>query len=402
MKEIGLYIHIPFCERKCNYCDFLSFKADEEMNYRYVEALLLEIKSYKLSFDEYLVSTIYIGGGTPSLINAFLIVDIINGLKDTFTIKGINDKSKEEAEITIEINPGTVNEAKLKRYFDIGINRISFGLQSTNNDELKLLGRIHNYKQFEDNYMAARKIGFKNINIDLISALPNQTNEKWMETLNKVISLSPEHISAYTLIIEEKTQFYTDYVTNTEGKKDLPDEELDRLIYKTTTDILNKAGYKRYEISNYALENYESKHNTSYWIGKEYLGLGIGSSSYVNNSRFNNLKNIEQYISKVHSNYLKNNIERIDIMEDCLNIRENIQVLSNKEMIEEFMFLGLRLAKGISKNEFKEKFKKDINDIYKEEILKLLKQNLIKETKDRIYLTDLGIDLSNHVFTNFI
>lgn len=389
MKELGLYIHIPFCDRKCNYCDFLSFKAEEETQFTYVEALLNEIKSYKEIAKDYLVDTIYIGGGTPSLINAHLISTIMHNIKEIFIV----DKN---AEITIEVNPGTVNEMKLKRYYQAGINRVSFGLQSAINEELKLLGRIHNYNDFVESYTYARNVGFNNISIDLISALPEQRLDNWIYTLDKVVALKPEHISAYTLIIEEGTQFYDRYV-KVGNLFDLLDEDLDREIYHKTKEILHKHGYNRYEISNYSLATYESKHNKKYWTNKEYLGFGIGAATYIDGKRLKNISNISHYMNKLESSKIIK-----DFSSNDLGLRDNIELLTKEEMMSEYIFLGLRLISGINKREFLNTFNVDIKDVYGDELISLKEKGLIEESNDKIALTDFGIDVSNYVFEKFI
>lgn len=422
LKDLALYIHIPFCQKKCYYCDFLSFESDDDTKHKYIQSLLVEIETYESIAKDYLIKSIFIGGGTPSLVNGFYIRDIMNALKKIFVIQGINDsniqydtpnkKAESVAEITIEINPGTVSNEKLQVYKNSGINRISFGLQSTKEEELKLLGRIHTYKEFEDNYTLARQIGFNNINVDLISALPGQSHESWNESLDRVIALNPEHISAYSLIVEEGTPFNKLYgEDNIEGHKLLPDEDLDRLIYQTSKERLKEAGYNRYEISNYSKANYESKHNSSYWLGDEYLGIGLGASSYISNTRFSNINDINTYISKVvkyKKSYGKNIITNVKTiasgspMEDYLGIKESFQFLTLNERMEEFMFLGLRMIKGISCLEFEKSFSQKIDFVYGETIKKLIADGLLIHDGDRIYLTDYGIDLSNTVFVEFL
>lgn len=388
-KDLGLYIHIPFCVKKCDYCDFLSSPADEITKREYVKALIAEINSYKDMASEYLVKTIYIGGGTPSSIDGQYIVDIMNAIRNVFSVCGINDKiiskglSGESplAEITIEVNPGTITEEKLNYYKMAGINRLSIGLQSIDNKELKLLGRIHTFEEFEMNYQLARKLGFHNINIDLISALPGQTLQSWMCSLEKVISLNPEHISAYSLIIEEGTPFFAQY------REEDQDEDLDRDIYAMTKERLDRAGYYRYEISNYAKPSFESKHNSSYWIRTEYLGLGLGASSLIHNTRFHNEKDLMEYIK---------------LSKDYLNLRRNIEELDVNQQMEEFMFLGLRMNIGVNKEDFNKQFDKSIDLIYGEVIKKSIDEGLLLLKDNQIYLSDKGIDLSNLVMSRFL
>lgn len=342
-KDLGLYIHIPFCVKKCDYCDFLSAPADEETKQRYFEALYAEINSFKGRSSNYIVPTIFFGGGTPSCVDAHYIRDIMNVIGEVFQL----DQDRMEA--TIEVNPGTLSKEKLGMYKKAGINRLSFGLQSANDDELKLLGRIHTYKQFEDNYLLAREIGFTNINIDLMSALPGQTINSWEETLNKVLSLNPEHISAYSLIIEEGTPFYERYGANEIeeirkpnsnhnnleedlllSEKKLPDEDTDRIIYHNTKNILVEHGFHRYEISNYAKLGYECKHNSSYWIGTDYLGLGIGASSLLNGARYKNVHDIKQYIKKCNAKNHNTNLMSDQISDQMSSLPTDQNQINNQ------------------------------------------------------------------------
>ncbi|HCA69983.1 MAG TPA: coproporphyrinogen III oxidase, partial [Lachnospiraceae bacterium] len=289
-EELGLYVHIPFCVKKCDYCDFLSAPATEEMKKNYIRALLSEIRSYKGKTNGYTVPTVFIGGGTPSAIPASDIEKIMEEIWDTFLV------DSDRLEATIEVNPGTVTREKLLAYQRAGINRLSFGLQSTDDRELKMLGRIHSYEEFKDNYELAREAGFHNINIDLMSSLPGQTVQTWENSLRTVTALKPEHISAYSLIIEEGTPFYERYGKGALHQGELPEEETDRLLYHRTKELLEESGYHRYEISNYARAGYECRHNSSYWIGTEYLGLGLGASSLFGGARFHNGNDIREYI----------------------------------------------------------------------------------------------------------
>ena len=387
-KDLGLYIHIPFCVKKCDYCDFLSAPGTEVVKKQYVEALLNEIHSYKGKVDDYLVPTIFIGGGTPSAIDPLLIEDIMKAVRDVFHI----DDTRLEA--TIEVNPGTLMKDKLMVYKRAGLNRISFGLQSTDNIELKRLGRIHTYEQFKENYNLAREIGFNNINIDLMSALPGQTLETWENTLNRVINLGPEHISAYSLIIEEGTPFHYLYGEDGKLRDMLPDEDMDRRIYHRTKELLKANGYNRYEISNYSREGYECRHNISYWIGSEYLGLGIGASSLFKGARIKNIHDINKYIERSSKDLDNQGLQDL--------IREEYLELTISDKIEEFMFLGLRLTKGISIKEFEKRFQTSIYKAYNKEIKRLLDNNLIAIDGDILGLTDYGIDVSNAVLCEFI
>ncbi|MBP3462493.1 MAG: oxygen-independent coproporphyrinogen III oxidase [Tyzzerella sp.] len=380
---IEIYIHIPFCVRKCAYCDFLSGPQDENTIEKYVASLLDEIRAHasnKKLAAEYNVVTVFLGGGTPSILNISQMKRIFDAIKNTFAVT-------EDAETTIEANPGTVTREKLQVYRACGINRISFGLQSTNNEELKLLGRIHTYEEFLESYQLARECEFDNINVDLISAIPKQTLASWEETLQNVIALNPEHISAYSLIVEEGTPFAKVYGEGCPGEKDLPDEEEERKIYYRTEELLKEAGYHRYEISNYAKEGKECKHNRGYWDRKEYLGIGLGAASLIDHTRYKNTDDLAYYME--HAGKLT-------------TIQEDIQVLSTKEQMEEFMFLGLRKIEGISEKEFVETFGTGIDEIYEIQLEKLLKEGLLQRTDGRIMLTERGIDVSNYVFATFL
>lgn len=382
-KNLGLYLHIPFCKRKCNYCDFLSAKVDKETRKIYLRALKKEIKSYQKLAQNYQVSTIFFGGGTPSILEGEEIAEILETIKQIFSLP------KTAIEQTIEINPGTIDLKKLEIYQQIGINRLSIGLQSTNNIELKKLGRIHTYEEFLENYQVAREAGFQNINIDLISAIPGQTLEKWTDSLKRVVYLDPNHISVYSLIIEEGTPFYQRYKSekNILEKERLPSEETECKMDQITQQILKENNYIQYEISNYAKEGYQCKHNISYWKRENYLGLGLGASSLIENNRFKN--------TILLTNYLESS-------SDNKKIREEQIVLTKRQQIEEFMFLGLRMCEGINKIDFQNCFGIEIEKIYGEILEKLKKQNLLVSNQQRVYLTNKGLQLSNYVMSEFL
>lgn len=382
-KELEIYIHIPFCVKKCAYCDFLSGPRDEETIELYVSSLLEEIQAHALNeqfTSDYEVTTIFLGGGTPSVLNTSQIQRIFETLKTSFKIS-------QDAEITIEANPGTVTREKLLTYRTCGINRISFGLQSTNNEELKLLGRIHTHEEFLKSYHLARVCGFDNINVDLISAIPKQTLTSWEETLEKVIALEPEHISAYSLIVEEGTPFAKVYGEGCPSEHDLPSEEEERAIYYRTEELLSGVGYHRYEISNYAKAGKECKHNLGYWERKEYLGIGLGAASLIDNTRFKNTDDLLFYLEHAC---------------DLRMLQENVEKLSLKEQMEEFMFLGLRKMEGVSVTEFKNTFGKNVVECYGKQIQELTKQGLLEQKGGYVLLTRQGIDVSNFVFSNFL
>lgn len=380
-KEMGIYIHIPFCVQKCNYCDFLSKAAPDKTKEQYVYALIKEIEASGCKYRDRMVSSAFIGGGTPSVLSSELLDLLLDSLVKNFSISS-------NSEFTIECNPGTLVQDKVKVLKQWKVNRISLGLQSADNDELKILGRIHTFEDFLDTYELLRKEGFTNINIDLMSALPGQSLKSWTETLNKIVSLDPEHISAYSLIVEEGTNLY-DRVKGEEAKGiySLPSEETDRAMYYKTREILETAGYLQYEISNYAKPGFESIHNSSYWTRKNYLGLGLGAASLMDNVRYSNTRDLEYYIN--HSSYL-------------LDIQADVQVLNTKEQMEEFMFLGLRLIEGVSIKEFKNLFNKDFNDVYGKVTDEFCEKGLIKVNGDRISLTKKGLDLSNYVMAQFL
>lgn len=378
MEELGIYIHIPFCKQKCFYCDFCSFANKNEMQGKYVETVINEIKNITHK-EKYTVTTIYLGGGTPSILNPNYIKNILQEIKSSFEIL-------DDAEITIEINPGTVNEEKLKRYKEYGINRLSIGLQSANDKILKNIGRIHDYKQFEETFFYARKCGFKNINVDLMIGLPTQAIEDVKQTLEKIIQKNPEHISVYSLIIEEET--IIEKLIN-ENKLQLPDEETERIMYWTVVNELKENGYNQYEISNFSKKTYESKHNTNCWKQKQYIGLGTSAHSYLNKKRYSNTNNIEEYIKNIQENNISKNI----------TIHEE---QTEESTMNEYMLLGLRMIQGININEFKKKFKIDPTIKYKEILEKLQKENLIQITETSIKLTKQGIDFGNIVWEEFI
>lgn len=381
MKELAIYVHIPFCVQKCRYCDFLSGPRHLDKLDEYLDMLIIEISQYRELIKEYQVRSIFLGGGTPSILNEEQISRVMSVLWDV-----IGEQVMKDAEVTIESNPGTLTEEKLKTYRELGINRISMGLQSTFNDELKNLGRIHTYEEFLEGYRLARKAGFQNINIDLMSGLPNQSLEKWETTLARIIELNPEHISAYSLIIEEGTNFYEQYGTE-EGEKALPDEELDRLMYQKTKELLSAAGYKRYEISNYAKPGYESRHNCSYWTGIDYLGVGLGASSLIQKNRYRNEENMECYLKTLVQNKV---------------VRQMEETLDKQSEIEEYMILGLRMMKGVSKSEFFKRFGETMDMKYGEVLAQLKSLELITEEDDFVCLTEKGIDVSNEIFTMFM
>lgn len=378
-KELGIYIHIPFCKRKCYYCDFISYENKTELIEKYIKSICLEIENWKkyTNIKLYNITTIYIGGGTPSYIEPKYISKILKHLKEV-----INQK----VEITIEINPGTVINSKLEKYKEAGINRLSIGLQETHEELLKAIGRIHNYEEFINTYNWARGAGFKNINIDLMIGLPNQTIQDIKENLEKVLKLKPEHISVYSLILEEGTILEEQIE---KGKLSLPSEETERAMYWYVKNNLEKKGFKHYEISNFAKEQKESKHNINCWKQHEYRGFGIAAHSYVEGVRFSNTSNLEDYIENISKEDFAKNIR--------IHERQN-----QDGMRKEYMLLGLRKIEGVSITEFKNKYKENPLFLFKTELNELVKKKLIIIRGDRIKLTNKGLDLANLVWEKFV
>ena len=385
-KELGIYIHIPFCKQKCYYCDFVSFSNKEEYIEKYVEILKREIDSYDLS--NYNITTIYIGGGTPSRIPSEKIQEILEKIKQ----KILENQTKwEDIEITIELNPGTVDEEKIKKYKEIGINRLSIGLQSTNNKLLKEIGRIHTFEDFKNTYNLVKKVGFENINVDLMIGLPNQTISDVKDSLNEIIKLNPTHVSVYSLIVEENTKMEK-LINNKELQ--LPDEELERQMYWYVKNTLELNGYNHYEISNFAKKGKESKHNLNCWEQKEYIGLGLAAYSYLNGVRYGNTSNIEEYIN------VQDFYNRSELEESGIRIVDEVQSLEDKR--KEYMLLGLRKIDGVSIQKFKEKFVENPIFLFRKELEKLVNEELLEIDGDVIKLTNKGIDLANLVWEEFV
>ena len=371
-----LYLHIPFCVKKCAYCDFLSFPSRQEIQRQYAKRLMEDIDCMGKEYGDIPVDTIFIGGGTPSVPESRLIVDLMEHVNRAFQIS-------DGAEISMEANPGTVTREKLKEYRRAGINRISFGLQSANDRELKLLGRIHTWAEFLESFALARECGFTNLNIDLMSALPGQTCESWKDTLKRVTDLEPEHISAYSLIIEEGTPFGEKYGSE-EGRKLLPDEDSEREMYHETKRFLRECGYERYEISNYAKPGRECRHNIGYWTGVPYLGLGLGASSYMNGSRFAVSSDMQQYLEEKPGTFT------------------DVEKLTKKDMEEEFFYVGLRMTAGVSLPEFERRFGVSAKDVYPGLMEMFVEEKAAVFQGDRFVLTDYGLDVSNYIMAQFL
>ena len=371
-----LYLHMPFCVRKCAYCDFLSFPTDQETQNLYTRRLREDIDVMGKKYGDIPVDTIFIGGGTPSVPDSALIVGIMEHVRKAFHVA-------EGAEISMEANPGTVTREKLTDYRRAGINRLSFGLQSANDRELKLLGRIHTWAEFLESFHLARECGFTNINIDLMSALPGQTREAWKDTLKRVTDLNPEHISAYSLIIEDGTPFGEKYGSE-EGRKLLPDEDSEREMYHETKRFLRDCGYERYEISNYAKPGRACRHNIGYWTGLPYLGLGLGASSYMDGCRFAVNSDMKQYL------------------EEKPGMFTDVEKLTKKDMEEEFFYVGLRMTAGVSLPEFERRFGVSAKDVYPGLMEMFVEEKAAVFQGDRFVLTDYGLDVSNYIMAQFL
>ncbi len=399
-KKLEIYVHSPFCAKKCAYCDFLSFPGNMRMRREYTDKLLEEIRIQSSFVREYQVDTIFLGGGTPSVLDVTDITAIMGTLKEHYDIAP-------DAEITIEVNPGTVKMEGLVAYREAGINRVSMGLQSADDTELRYLGRIHTYDEFLKSFQRVRMAGFTNVNVDLISAIPGQTPESWRNTLKKTAMLKPEHISAYSLIVEEGTPFYDRYGGHVEMESyemspeerrrlmalpDLPDEDTEREMYYMTRNCLAEQGYERYEISNYARPGFECRHNVGYWTGTGYLGLGLGASSYLEGCRFHNTSDFQSYVS-AHFD---------DEAEFCQALRQDMEQLSVKSKMEEFMFLGLRLTRGVSVEGFITRFGQSIRNVYGGVIDKLEREGLLEHKNGYYHLTERGLDLSNYAMSLFL
>lgn len=368
--EIEIYVHIPFCVRKCGYCDFVSFSCSKNVQKAYFEALWRQIELKSETMGDVPVVSVFFGGGTPSCVDEELIVSTLNLISDKFTLLS-------DAEISIEMNPNSADFKKLSAYRKAGFNRVSIGLQSTDNEELRRLSRLHTYEEFLETFEAARRAGFDNINVDIMSALPGQTLESFQNTLYKVSALEPEHISAYSLIIEENTPFYEKY---SDGKG-LPDEDTEREMYYETERILSNKGYHRYEISNYSKPGFRCRHNIGYWRRTPYLGFGISAASLIDNVRYLVHSDLEAFIGGDFS--------------------ETEEILSREDEIAEYMFLGLRMTEGVSVKAFFETFSVPLKEVYSDVLNNLVEEGLLV-VDDYVYLTKKGLDLANYVMAKFL
>lgn len=376
MDKISLYIHIPFCAQKCLYCDFPSFARKDHLRKAYIEALNKEIINLREKHNNLEINTIFIGGGTPSVLEADELECL---LKEVAKLNMAKD-----LEYSMECNPGNLTEEKLEVMKKYGVNRISMGLQAKQDNLLRGLGRIHNYKTFKENFLLAKKVGFNNINVDLMFGLPNQRLNEWEETLREIISLDPAHISAYSLIIEEGTAFYNLYEND---KLKLPTEEEERKMYHLAKKILEENGFNQYEISNYAKEGKECRHNLAYWNMDNWIGVGSAAASYINGKRIKNISSVEEYINSINENG--------EAVEEIINNSKN-------DNMEEFMFMGLRKINGIDENEFKKRFSMNINDVYGEILNKYIDEGLLIRDSGRIFLSEKGIEISNIIMADFL
>lgn len=380
-KNLGIYIHIPFCIRKCAYCDFLSFASEENARKGYIQSLIAEIRQWE-DVERWHITSIFIGGGTPSVLKKEETAGILEAVYNRFQVD-------DDAEITTEANPGTLTKDKLYAYREQGINRLSLGLQSVHDQELKLLGRIHTYEDFLKGFHMAREAGFSNINVDLMSALPGQTVDSWRESLIKILRLKAEHVSAYSLIIEEGTPFYEKYAEDArlrdlgEDCRILPTEENERSMYYETRRLTGEYGLEQYEISNYAKPGYECRHNQAYWLRQDYLGFGLGASSLIDNVRFRNTADLKEYSQGLFE-------------------KEEREVLSVQEQMEETMFLGLRMKDGVSMETFEKVFHTPFSAVYGKTVLDLKKEGLVQTEEERLFLTEKGFDLSNYTLAQFL
>ena len=377
MNTVGLYIHIPFCRQKCLYCDFPSWAGKESLMQAYVDALTAEIKARGKEYPNKKVVSVFFGGGTPTTLEIPLLEQLMQAVFASWDIA-------EDAEITTEANPGTLDREMATALKKMGFNRLSMGVQAWQNRLLKDLGRIHTIEGFLENYKAVREAGFENVNVDLMFALPNQTMADWQETVKNITALEPEHISAYSLIIEEGTPFFERYE---KGQLEPASEELDRKMYHWAVDYLAEKGYEQYEISNFAKKGKQSRHNRIYWRAEEYLGMGLGSHSYMEGERFHNIYDLQEYIAANG---------------DVSLLKEDIEIITEEDALAEFMFLGLRLTEGVSFARFRERFGKEMQEVYGGQMKELKQEGLLEEDAEGIRLTRRGIDVSNVAFEKFL
>ncbi len=388
-KSLGVYVHVPFCIKKCNYCDFLSYeKIPEEVQNAYFQSLLREINIYSEIYGNlYYVDAIFIGGGTPSLVRESHISDLISAVRSGFSVSG-------NAEISIESNPKTLTEIGLKTYLKSGVNRLSIGAQSCDDKLLFYMGRIHSAGDFISNYTLARECGFQNINTDIMFGIPGQTTGIWMDTLEKIIQLKPEHISFYSLQLEEGTRFFSMYE---EGSFKETDEETDRNMYHTAAEILKNNGYVHYEISNASKVGYQCRHNLKYWSMKDYLGIGLGSHSFIDGTRSSNVRDLKQYIKSGIDNSIGKTSISIQSPFTCWQHNN-----TNDENISDYLITVMRKTQGIELEDFRHRFGIELKQLHGSTIQKYRNLGLIEIVENRLRFTEKGIDLSNMVLAEFV
>lgn len=391
-EAIELYVHIPFCMRKCLYCDFLSGPYDRVDRERYTKALLQEIRYYGDVLNHPRVRSLFVGGGTPTWLEPEWMEEILCAIRSTFDLE-------EDCEVTMECNPGTVTEDSLGVYLRAGVNRLSIGLQSCDDEELRLLGRIHDVNRFYKTYELARRAGFSNINIDLMTGIPHQTLDSLKKTLKIVTGLRPEHLSVYDLIVEDNTPFHDMYIFDVVKRQAgqptevLPDEDTELAMTLMVEDFLEKKGYHQYEISNFARDGRECRHNVGYWTRVPYLGLGAGSASLLHETRWSNESDLYRYMEAC---------EKLPNLPASESLMQGVSKLSRYEQMEEFMFLGLRMNEGISLEEFEHKFGASCTGIYGKTIRDYRNQELIEMSRGRLFLTPRGRQVGNLVFEGFL
>lgn len=377
-KHLGLYIHLPFCVKRCNYCDFLTFQdLGRDVIAEYIDALVRQIRSFG---HENSIDTVFFGGGTPSFIDSAHIIRIMDEVNRAF---GLSVGDRSSLEITLEANPESITEEKLRNYLEAGVNRLSIGVQSLNNKLLKTLGRAHSRETFLEKYEMARALGYKNISLDLIFALPGQSLKTWEESLVEAIELGPEHISFYGLQVEEGTSLKT---LIDQGRLNRVDEEMDRKMYHMALELLTKAGYTHYEISNCSKPGYQSRHNLKYWSMEEYIGLGLGAHSYLGGSRYENTRELEVYL-------------KAQRFEDFI---ASTHTNAPEDELAEYMFTGLRKVEGIRTEAFEQRFGLSLHEHYKKAIIKNVKAGLLQVDEKYIKLSLKGLDLFNQVLVDFL
>lgn len=377
MKDLNIYFHIPYCKAKCRFCSFYVIPGRKSRLEDYFAALKKEIESYKDQLNNYNIKTIYVGGGTPSLVDSIFITQIIEYIKQNFNVSA-------NCEISVETNPETITKEKIDEYYSAGVNRISIGLQSTDDQILKFMGRLYTFEEFKEKYSIVKQSPIKNVNLDLIFGIPGLGLEQWQESLLQTIELNPTHISTYSLEVDEDSIF--GYLEK-RGRFKRMEEGLDRKMYKVAKKILKQNKYSQYEISNFSKKDFECQHNLNIWHGQDYIGFGASSHSRFNNQRYNNISSLEKYIDLINTNQ---------------SVKENISILDSKDKLNERILLNLRTTKGIDLKKFENDFSIEFKKQYKKNIDRLFAQKLIKMNNRYLSLTSKGQDLENIVNLEFI